>query len=214
MRDSSGHGKSGSKNSEELRAYLDSDVLGRDCSKTRRTACQHTELIAFSCKAQGILYICHSCTAKRAELFSDHFNTHVFAQKYPTTTWCLLSRNGSPPSILPVWPRTLTHHRYLYVSAWTSIQESIPDGVPDVICVLHTAGVSLYHLYHPPASPCARDHRRVRDDDSTLLSRERERESTPSKLLLLHRSIVAQKKPGATRRARACNANAHIANDN
>ncbi len=97
MSDSSGHGKSGSKNSEELRAYLDSDVLGRGCSKTRRTACQHTELIAFSCKAQGILYICPSCTAKRAELFSDHFNTHVFAQKYPTTTWCLLSRNGSPP---------------------------------------------------------------------------------------------------------------------
>ena len=141
---------------DALHAYLDCGVLAHGCSKARCTACQHTELIAFSCKARGI---CPSCAAKRAELFSEHCNDHVAAAvPHQHVVFTI------PKRLRAFFRYDRALHRHLYASAWASIKESIPDGIPGVVCALHTAGESLSHHPHLHALVTAGGF----DDDGTF----------------------------------------------
>lgn len=136
----------GALRSEVLKAldrYLDCGILAHGCARAHCAECNHSELIAFSCKRRCL---CPSCDAKRAYLFAEHLEEKVLLK--------LPHRHGVftiPKRLRPYFKfnRSLTKH--LYRSAWQSWQELVlaecPDGSPGAIMALHTAG-DLF-AFHP-----------------------------------------------------------------
>ncbi len=106
-------------------------------------SCDHTELIAFSCKRRGL---CPSCDAKRAHLFAEHLDETLLLP-YPHAH-----------TVFTVPKRLRVYFKYdrkllsgLYQAAWKAWQDAVDDELPGMsagaVMALHTAGELLN--WHP-----------------------------------------------------------------
>lgn len=128
---------------DALDRYLSCGILAHGCARARCEKCNHSRLIAFSCKRRCL---CPSCDTKRALLFAEHLESTVLLP-YPHrhVVWSI-------PKRLRVYfryDRKLIKH--LYSAAWRAwrdtLAEAIPDGITGTVMALHTAGDLLN--FHP-----------------------------------------------------------------
>lgn len=123
--------------------YLDCGVLIHGCALAECESCNHSELIAFSCKRRGL---CPSCDAKRAVIFAEHLYHHVLE---PVSASHVVFTIPKRLRVFFKYNRKLTHH--LYRAAWNSWNELIEDALPEcesgMVMSLHTAGALLN--FHP-----------------------------------------------------------------
>ena len=57
-----------------LQKYLDCGILAHGAARARCEKCQHSILIAFSCKQRGI---CPACATKRALIFAENLHENI-----------------------------------------------------------------------------------------------------------------------------------------
>ena len=63
---------------ESFDSYLDCGILANGCARVQCDACEHSRLIAFSCKGRGI---CPSCAAKRAHIFAENIVGNILLEE-------------------------------------------------------------------------------------------------------------------------------------
>lgn len=125
-------------------AYLNCGILLHGCARVECEKCDHSELIAFSCKRRNL---CPSCDAKRALLFGEHLNENVlqpFDHSHQVFT--------IPKRLRPYFKFNRKLLRKLYTAAkcaWNDVRE---DAFPFAwntgsVMALHTAGDLLN--FHP-----------------------------------------------------------------
>lgn len=128
---------------EAFDRYLSCGILRHGCARAWCENCNHSKLIAFSCKRRGL---CPSCDTKRAHLFAEHLNENILLP-HPQRHIVF-----SIPKRLRVYfryERSLT--KYLYSAAWnawrmfTGCDDS--DRQTGMIQALHSAGDLLN--FHP-----------------------------------------------------------------
>lgn len=133
---------------EVLRAfdrYLDCGILKHSCALAccENEQCNHSMLIAFSCKRRGI---CPSCQAKRAVLFAENLHENVLlSQPHRHLVFSL-------PKRLRIYFRfDRKLFAPLYRAAWQTWTEYldavIPGAKPGAVMALHTSGSLLN--WHP-----------------------------------------------------------------
>ncbi len=128
---------------DALDRYLSCGILAHGCARARCENCNHSQLIAFSCKRRCL---CPSCDTKRSLLFAEHLeSTLLLPFPHRHVVWSI-------PKRLRVYfryDRSLIKH--LYKAAWhawrDTLAEAIPDGRTGVVMALHTAGDLLN--FHP-----------------------------------------------------------------
>ena len=122
-----------------LDAYLDCGLLLHGCARARCERCNHSRLIAFSCKKRGI---CPSCAAKRAIIFAEHLCASVL-KPVPHRHMVF----SLPKRLRPFFKYDRKQCALLFDAAWTTIKELyaavLPAGDPGAIIALQTAGDSL-----------------------------------------------------------------------
>ena len=131
--------------SDAFERYVECGILLHGCARAQcdNPECNHTELIAFSCKTRGL---CPSCDAKRAVIFAEHITEHPLLP-YPHCHVVFTL----PKRIRPFFKfrRSLLSH--IYRAVWGSwrelVAEQSPDGQPAAVEALHTAGDLLG--WHP-----------------------------------------------------------------
>jgi len=128
---------------DALDRYLSCGILAHGCARARCEQCNHSRLIAFSCKRRCL---CPSCDTKRALLFAEHLAANVLLP-YPHrhVVWSI-------PKRLRVYfryDRSLI--KQLYKAAWCAwretLAETLPAGQTAAIMALHTSGDLLN--FHP-----------------------------------------------------------------
>jgi hypothetical protein len=124
-------------------AYLECGILAHGCAKAVCENCQHSELIAFSCKKRGV---CPSCDAKRAVIFAENLVENVllpYSHQHLVFT--------IPKRIRPYFKYSRKNFGLLYAAAWQSwkslVCEQFPHATPAAVLVLHSAGELLN--WHP-----------------------------------------------------------------
>lgn len=123
--------------------FLNCGILLHGCARAVCEKCNHSELIAFSCKQRCI---CVSCDAKRALLFGEHLHQNVLLE-YPHVHQVF----SLPKMLRPrfKFDRSILH--LLFHAAWDSWKELIDDALPGCtpagVMSLHTAGDLLQ--WHP-----------------------------------------------------------------
>jgi len=128
---------------EAFERYLSCGVLRHGCARARCETCNHSILIAFSCKRRGV---CPSCQAKRAVLFAEHLHENVLlAHPHRHLTFTIPKRIR----IYFRYDRKLFGH--FYRAAWETwseyIQEVLPGTKTGAVMALHTWGSLLN--WHP-----------------------------------------------------------------
>lgn len=123
--------------------YLNCGILRHGAARARCEKCNHSMLIAFSCKRRGV---CPSCQAKRGVLFAEHLNEEVLLQQ-PHRHLVF-----SIPKRLRVYFRyDRSLFRLLYRAAWETWSEHVSEtqlnGNSGAVMALHTAGDLLH--WHP-----------------------------------------------------------------
>ena len=123
--------------------YLNCGILRHGAARARCERCNHSTLIAFSCKRRGV---CPSCQAKRGVLFAEHLNEEVLLQQ-PHRHLVF-----SIPKRLRIYFRyNRSLFRFLYRAAWEAwsehVRETHPNGNSAAVMALHTAGDLLN--WHP-----------------------------------------------------------------
>lgn len=128
---------------EAFDAYLNCGILAHGCARAQCEKCNHSELIAFSCKRRGL---CPSCDTERAHIFAEHLEEHVLVKEAHRHLIFTI------PKRLRVYfrfNRGLT--KYLYQAVWESwneyLEEKLPGVAPGMVMALHTAGDLLH--FHP-----------------------------------------------------------------
>ncbi len=130
---------------EAIDKYFDCGIIVNGCALVtcENSKCDHSELVAFSCKRRGL---CPSCDAKRAVLFAEHLHENVLLA-YPHS-----HQVYTIPKRLRAYfkfDRKLYH--LLYRAAWSAWDECVKDAFPDCqtgsVMALHTAGDLLN--FHP-----------------------------------------------------------------
>ncbi len=122
--------------------YLSCGVIRHGAARARCGKCNHSTLIAFSCKRRGV---CVSCQAKRGVLFAEHLNQ-------------VLLRHPHRHIVFSIPKRLRIYFRYdrslfklLYRAAWDAwreyVQEHFPHATTGSVLALHTAGDLLN--WHP-----------------------------------------------------------------
>jgi len=142
---------------EAFDRYLSCGILRHGCARARCEHCNHSKLIAFSCKRRGL---CPSCDTKRAHIFAEHLTENVLLScPHRHLVFTI-------PKRLRVYfryDRDLMKH--LYAAAWYAWRVFTGCGDSDkqtgMIQALHTAEF-------PPSYPCHRPFRH--DRPSTKLS--------------------------------------------
>ena len=126
-----------------LDKYLSCGILAHGCARALCLHCNHSELIAFSCKRRCL---CPSCDAKRAVIFAESLRGDVLLK--------LPHRHGVftvPKRIRPYFKFDRSLHQILYACAWQSYRDLMvdrhPDGTTGAVMALHTAGDLL--AFHP-----------------------------------------------------------------
>jgi hypothetical protein len=121
--------------------YLDCGILERGCARAKcpNPDCNHSKLIAFSCKKRGV---CLSCGAKRSVLFAEHLHENIIP-KVPHKHTIF-----SIPKILRLYFR---YNRklcnILFRAAWETLKdlysEVLPFGTAAAAMVLQTSGAKI-----------------------------------------------------------------------
>jgi len=123
--------------------YLDCGVLAHGCARLNCINCNHSELLAFSCKRRGV---CPSCTAKRGVLFAESLESDVLLgvpNRHVVFT--------VPKRIRAYFKYDRNLNQVLFSAAWESIKELygevVPDATPAAVMSVETAGEMLN--FHP-----------------------------------------------------------------
>jgi len=116
--------------------YLNCGILRHGAARAHCEKCNHSVLIAFSCKRRGV---CSSCQAKRAVIFAEHLHEHVLLEQSHRHVIF------SIPKRLRVYFRfDRSLFKLLYRTAWESwseyVSEHISHGKTGTVMALHTAG--------------------------------------------------------------------------
>ena len=125
--------------------YLECGILAHGCARAccENPECNHSELIAFSCKTRNL---CPSCGAKRAVLFAENLAKNVLVPH--EHRHCVFTL---PKRVRPYFKFRRDLHGQVYRAAWESWQELIlersPTGAPAAVLALHSAGDLL--AWHP-----------------------------------------------------------------
>jgi hypothetical protein len=125
-------------------AYLNCGILLHGCARAECEKCDHSELIAFSCKRRNL---CPSCDAKRALLFGEHLHENVllpFDHSHQVYT--------IPKRLRPYFKFNRRLLGKLYTAAKCAWNDTIEDAFPSdwktgSVMALHTAGDLLN--FHP-----------------------------------------------------------------
>ncbi len=128
---------------DALDRYLSCGILAHGCARARCEHCNHSQLIAFSCKRRCLR---PSCDTKRSLLFAEHLESPVLLlHPHRHVVWSI-------PKRLRVYfryDRSLIKH--LYKAAWHAWRDTLADAIPDAktgaVMALHTAGDLLN--FHP-----------------------------------------------------------------
>ena len=121
---------------KHLICFLNCGVHRHGCARARCENCNHSILIAFSCKRRGL---CPSCQAKRGVLFAEHLHENVLLEE------------GHRHLIFSLPKRLRVYFRFdrslfqlLYRAAWQSwseyVDEQLPTGRTGAVMALHSAG--------------------------------------------------------------------------
>ena len=141
---------------EVLRAfdrYLDCGTLKHGCALAccENEQCNHSMLIAFSCKRRGL---CPSCQAKRSVLFAENLHDNVLL---PAPHRHLVFSLPKRLRIYFKFDRRLFSQ--LYRAAWETwseyVESVLPGATPGAVMALHTSGSLLN--YHPHIHAIALD---------------------------------------------------------
>ena len=127
---------------EAFDEYLNCGIILHGCARLHCEHCNHSELLAFSCKRRGL---CPSCDAKRALLFAEHLEHEVLL---PCPHRHLVFTIPKRLRVYFKFNRKL--HSVLYKSAWTAWKRYINNHLPGstgMVMALHTAGEEL--KFHP-----------------------------------------------------------------
>lgn len=118
-------------------AYLNCGVLEHGVARVYCDSCQHTLLVAFSCKKRGV---CPSCGAKRAVKFAEHLYHEVLEDCEQRHVVFSLPKRLRP---YIKYDRSLASH--VFQAAWRSLSECLSVGgyQPGAILTLQTAGDAL-----------------------------------------------------------------------
>lgn len=128
---------------ESFDAYLNCGILKHGCARAVCEECNHSELIAFSCKER---VLCPSCSAKRSHIFAETVHEQI------------LLPHPHKHFVFTIPKRLRLYFKYdrglfklLYQAAWKAWKDYVEgvhaDGTPAVIMSLHTAGDLLN--FHP-----------------------------------------------------------------
>ncbi len=130
---------------QAFKAYLECGILAHGCARAHceNPECDHSELIAFSCKRRCL---CPSCDAKRSVLFAENLTESVLLP-YPHHHIVF----ALPKRIRPFFKFRRKLLGYVYRAAWEAwkelILEQCPAGNPAAVEALHTAGDLM--AWHP-----------------------------------------------------------------
>jgi len=128
---------------ESFDAYLNCGILKHGCARAVCEKCNHSELIAFSCKER---VLCPSCSAKRSHIFAETVHEQI------------LLPHPHKHFVFTIPKRLRLYFKYdrglfklLYQAAWKAWRDYAEgvhaDGTPAAIMSLHTAGDLLN--FHP-----------------------------------------------------------------
>ena len=126
--------------------YLNCGLLCHGAARVYCDTCQHSLLVAFSCKKRGV---CPSCMAKRAVKFAEHLHDEV------------LEPVANRHVVFTIPKRLRVYFRYerglndiLFRAAWGSITEVLGSelAVPAAVLTVQTAGDALN--FHPHLHGC------------------------------------------------------------
>lgn len=126
-------------------AYLNCGILAHGCARAscENKECQHSELIAFSCKTRSL---CPSCSAKSSVLFAENLVENVLLPY--EHRHCVFT---VPKRVRPYFKFNRKLMAHLYRAAWESWKElaleQYPTGIPAAVEALHSAGDLL--AFHP-----------------------------------------------------------------
>ena len=131
---------------ESFPKYLDCGIYERGCARAKCPNCNHSIIIAFSCKQRGL---CPSCGAKRGVLFGEHLHKNVLL-KVPHRHVVFTI----PKRIRPFFLHGRSLNSILFQSAWRSLKgvhrkQSEQTSIHKFGAVMsrHTSGETLN--YHP-----------------------------------------------------------------
>lgn len=128
---------------ESFNSYLNCGIIRHGCARVVCTECEHTEILAFSCKRRGV---CPSCDAKRAHMFAEHLHSNILTEHpHAHAVFSMPKRLR----LYFMYDRSLLKHYYKAAwSAWQAqIAEEFPEALTGCIMALHTAGELLN--WHP-----------------------------------------------------------------
>jgi hypothetical protein len=123
---------------DSIDEFLNCGVIAHGCARILCDACNHSELLAFSCKKRAV---CPSCDAKRALIFAEHLHNEILKDvphrhvifSIPKRLRLFFKFNRSLCSIL-------------FSSAWKTLKtlysETSP-GIPGTVLTNQTSGESL-----------------------------------------------------------------------
>jgi hypothetical protein len=128
---------------ESFDAYLNCGILRHGCARAVCEECNHSELIAFSCKER---VLCPSCSAKRSHIFAETLHENILLphpHKHVVFT--------IPKRLRPYFKYDRSLLKLLYKAAWKAWRDYAEgvhaEGTPAGIMSLHTAGDLLN--FHP-----------------------------------------------------------------
>jgi len=125
-------------------AYLNCGILLHGCARAECEKCDHSELIAFSCKRRNL---CPSCDAKRALVFGEHLHENVLLPyEHSHQVYTI------PKRLRPYFKFNRKLLGKLYTAAKLAWNDLIVDAFPSdwttgAVMALHTAGDLLN--FHP-----------------------------------------------------------------
>lgn len=125
-------------------AYLNCGILLHGCARAECEKCDHSELIAFSCKRRNL---CPSCDAKRALIFGEHLHENVLLPyEHSHQVYTI------PKRLRPYFKFNRKLLSKLYTAAKLAWNDLVEDAFPSdwntgSVMALHTAGDLLN--FHP-----------------------------------------------------------------
>jgi len=124
---------------ETLDSYLNCGILAHGFAQADCESCEHSMVVAFSCKRRGV---CPSCAAKRALIFSDTLHEEILP-KVPQQHVVF----SLPKRLRIYFKYSRKLNGLLLQAAWDSISELakalVPEGDTGAVLVMQTAGDSL-----------------------------------------------------------------------
>lgn len=123
---------------DSLDAFLNCGIIAHGCARILCDTCNHSELLAFSCKKRAV---CPSCDTKRALIFAEHLHQEIL--KDVPHRHVIFS---IPKRLRPFFKFNRSLCSILFGSAWKTLKilytETSP-GIPGTILTNQTSGESL-----------------------------------------------------------------------